>query len=305
MKKIVKSIFAITAILCFMVSAAFAAPQDELDALMKDMNKVNNGKVNVEITGKFMDDTFNILAKLDFESKPTTLIRGESELTVFEKGDVKKAKKTSYEFYAEDEGKQYTYYYTEKGKNKWYKDSISNDDKKTEKDAIEEAVGKIDSKTLNDLINKVEYDADFMSITGRGDNVGYKVTMDIGKLMEVVSTVAMDGAKKEEAENLKTFAEVVKNLPPIHYTIIGDTKKREIVAVNMPLTDFLKGSGNAIASNDKIEPMIKVLALMALSDSELTINAEGKDYNKVKVTKLSDNIKKKAQQAEHEKTTKK
>lgn len=299
MQKFIKSILAMTAVFCFMASAAFAAPKDELDALLKDMNKVNNGKVNMEIIGKFLDDTFNGIAKIKFESKPLTLIRGEAEMTVYEKGDVNKAKKTAYEFYVEDNDKEYTYYYTEKGKNDWYKDSVKNDDKKVEKDAMAAAADKLDANALEELTGKVEYDADFMGIIGRGDNVGYKVTVEVGKLLEIISAVAVEGAKKEEAENIKTFGEIAKDLPPIQYTVVGDAKKREIVNVRMPLTDFLRGAGNTIMSNNKIDPKLKLLAVMALSNSELDIQAEGKDYNKVKVEKLSDNIKKKAKQVEN------
>ena len=295
MKKIIRSLFVITAILCFMASAAFAAPADELAALFMDMNKVNNGKVTMKADGKFLDNTFNMLAKFNFESKPLTLIRGEAELTICEDGDAKKASKKAYEFYVEDNDKEYTYYYTKKGKNEWYKDSVSNDDKKTEKDAVEAAASKMDAKLIEELTGNVEYDANF---TGKDDKVGYKVTVDMGKFAEIMSQVAMEGAKKEEAKDIEAFREVAKNLPPLSYTIVGDTKKREITAVNMSFTKFLQGSGQAIANSNSIDATTKLLAVMALSNAELTLNLEGNDYNKVKVEKLPDNIKKKAKQVE-------
>jgi len=304
MQKFIKSIFAITAILCFMASAAFAAPKDELDALLKDMNKVNNGRLNMKVNGKFLDDTFDGIAKINFESKPLTLMRGEVDFNVYD-GETKKTKKKSYEFYVEDNDKEYTYYYTEKGKNKWYKDSVKNDDKETEKDAFNAAASKLDTNAISELTETVEYDTDFMGQANRGDKAGYKVTVDVAKFLEIVSNVALEGAKKEDAENIKAFAEVAKELPPLSYTVIGDTKKREILSVHMPLTNFLQTSGQKVMNSNKLDPMMKVVAAMALSGSELDIQAEGKDYNKVKVEKLSDNIKKNAKQVEDKKTDKK
>lgn len=305
MGKILKSIFAITAIMCFMASFAFAAPKDELDALTKDMNKVDNGKINIDVNGKFMEDTFNGIITFDFESRPSTLIRGEAEFNLYDKGDLKKAKKTAYEFYAEDEGKQYTYYYTEKGKNKWFKDTVSNDDKKAEKDAVEVAMSKLDQQTLQELIETVDYDTDYMSQMGKGDKVGYKVTIDIPKYVEVFSAIALENATKKDEENIKTLQEIGKDLPSINCTVVGDTKKREIVAFHLPLTPFIQGSGVAIAKNQKLDSMVKAIAIMTLSGAELDIKGEGKDYNNVKVKKLSDNIKKSAKQAENKKSQKK
>lgn len=305
MEKFLKSIFTVTAIMCFMASFAFAAPKDELDALYKDMNKVNNGKINIEVNGKFMEDVFNGVVTLKFESKPSALIRGETKFTVYDNGDVKKAKNTAYEFYVEDEGKAYTYYYTEKGKNKWFKDTVSNDDKKAEKDAAESVMSNLDPNVLGDLTTKVDYDTSYTGQAGKADTVGYKVSVDVPKFVEIFSAIALEKATKEDAEKIKMAQEIGKDLPNIDYTVIGDTKKREVTGFVLPLTPFIQGSGAAIAKNAKLDAMTKAIAVMMFSGAELDIKGVGTDYNNVKVEKLPDNIKKSAKQAENKKANKK
>ena len=195
MRNFFKSIFSLLAVFCFLTSVAFCSPEDELNALYKSMNKVDNGRTNLEAVGRAMDYDFKLTSKMTFESRPKTLIRGEFELTTSPKDNAKKAKKTAYEFYVEDEDKQYTYYYTEKGKNKWYKEIVKNEDVKKEKTSAEVALDNLDPTLLTDLNGKVEYDTNFVSTTKKADDVAYKVTFDMQKFAKLFSAIAKEGEK--------------------------------------------------------------------------------------------------------------
>lgn len=301
MQRFCKTFFSFFVCFCLMISAALAAPADELDALMKDMNKVNNGKANLEIIGQAMDYSFNITSELTFESRPESLIRGVVDIMTAPKGDMKKAKNTTYEFYAEDEGKQYAYYYTEKGKNKWTKEIVKDDEVTKEKDSAAVAIDAIDPNVFKDFTATVEYDGDFMSNVGRGDNTGYKITVDTAKFAKIISQIAMEGAKSDEVESIKMFETIGSVLPPASCVVVGNLKKGEIYTAHIPLTDFLRQSGQAIAGLNSLEPMTKMIVLAALQKAELDIKAEGFDYNNSKVEKLSDSVKKSAKLADKEK----
>ncbi|MBR3623134.1 MAG: hypothetical protein IKN43_07290 [Selenomonadaceae bacterium] len=281
---------AITAVFMFLFMAAtFAAPKDDLNASFKAMENVKSARGEVVAKVKFMGGTYEATSTFDLSLKPILFGNGVMQLKAPD-DKTNQISVNNYEFYLDEDNKDFTLYYAEKGKNDWSKIT-------TKKDATPNEISAEDIKAMKDFHS---LDNEFVTVsygqTKKPNTKTYDLMLDTGAMLSLVASVAKTNAKPEEASNLEALEQFAKTMSPIKYVITIPKENNEIECF-LDLTPTVREIGAAVLKSETIEPMTKAMINVALNDAEVTINFKGTKFDKAAAKKVSDNVKKNAKES--------